>query len=91
MGMGEQVDKPKSLNQHTYLDHLLEFLHISSDEIEKRQAVKVLSPLICHLHNLMRHQYDTPRGEKHLPTQQFRVQQAPGMCAHYCELTVWFP
>ena len=36
----------------TNLDHLLEFLHVSSDEVEERETIKVLSSLVGHFYHL---------------------------------------
>lgn len=40
-------------NLLTNLHHLAQFLKISGDEIEEAEFVKILSPLIGHLHDLV--------------------------------------
>lgn len=36
----------------TYLDHLLQLLHVASDKVEEREAVKILGPLVSHFYHL---------------------------------------
>ena len=43
------LDKPL-----TYLCHLLEFLHVSSEQVKEGETVKVLGTLVSHLHDLCR-------------------------------------
>ena len=42
-----------SSTYHTDFHHLPQFLKISSDEVEEREFVEVLGPLVRHLHHLV--------------------------------------